>query len=165
MSYVDTSVIVAALDPTDPRSQRAKAVLEEKGRKVVSELVVAELASVLSRRSGLLSELAGRLGLSRELTEVAVILYLLRRFNLEYRALGTRTKVTVFGRMYAPMAVAMELSSRLRLKTLDLLHAAYLKLLKEAGEPIHTLVTADKDFKEAEEGLRDAVDVNVRLIE
>ena len=31
MSYVDTSVIVAALDPLDPRSGRARKPLEEGG--------------------------------------------------------------------------------------------------------------------------------------
>ena len=162
---MDTSVIAAALDPTDPRRQQARAALEGEGVKIVSELVLTELTSILSRRTELMSKLASKLDLSRELAEVAVILYILKRFNLEYKALRTRTKVTVFGRMYAPAATAMELSPKLRLKTLGLLHVAYLKLLKEQGEPINTLVTADKDFKEAEKGLKEVVDINVHLIQ
>ncbi len=165
MSYVDTSVIVAALDPTDPRRERAKAVLEGEGRKLISELVIAELASVLSRRAGQMSELASKLGLSKELVGVAVILYIMRRFNLKYVALGPRARASAFGRMNAPFAVATELSPRLRLKALDLLHAAYLKLLRKSGEPIHTLVTADNDFKRVEEELREVTGVNVYLIE
>jgi len=164
MSYVDTSVIVAALDPTDPRRKRAKAILEREGVKIASELTLMELASALSRRTELLSELASKLGLNKELMEVVTLLYILKRFNLEYRVLGTHAKVTVFGKVYAPIATAMELSPKLRLKTLDLLHAAYLKLLKERGEPVDTLVTADEDFKRVEKELREAVGVNVYLM-
>lgn len=78
---------------------------------------------------------------------MAAILYIMRRFNLKYVALGPRARASAFGRMYAPFAVATELSPRLRLKALNLLHAAYLKLLKKLGEPVHTLVTADKELQ------------------
>ena len=165
MSYVDTSVIVAALDPTDPRRERAKDALEEESYKVVSELVLAELASVLSRRGDVVSSLAHRLGLSTELTIVAVLLYLLRRFNLKYRAVESRARTLPFGKASAPTATAMELSAALKLKTLDLLHVAYMKLLKDQGEPIFTLKTADADFKEAEEQLKSAVGVSVSIVE
>jgi predicted nucleic acid-binding protein len=47
---VDTSVIVAALDPTDPRREEARKALELHDNKIVSELFVAELASVLARQ-------------------------------------------------------------------------------------------------------------------
>ncbi len=165
MSYVDTSVIVAALDPADPRRGRAREALEEEGYKVVSELVLAELASVLSRREGLVSDLARRLGLSAELTIVAVLIYLLRRFNLRYRAVEGRARALPFGKASAPTAAAVELSAALKLKTLDLLHAAYVKLLRDQGEPLFTLKTADADFKKAEERLKRAVGVSVSLIE
>ncbi len=49
--YVDTSVIVAALDLTDPGRKKARKTLEANGSKVVSELVIAELASVLLDRT------------------------------------------------------------------------------------------------------------------
>ncbi len=51
MIYVDTSTIVAALDSQDPRHNRAKELLEETENKIVSEIVLAELA-VLSRGDG-----------------------------------------------------------------------------------------------------------------
>jgi len=165
MSYIDTSVIVAALDPTDPRRRRAREILEEEGHKVVSELVLAELASALSRREELLSDLAGRLGLSRELTIVAILLYIMRRFNLRYRAVVSRARALPFGKMYAPIATAMELSVALKLKTLDLLHAAYVKLLKNEGEPIRTLETADSDFEKAKKQLKSILGIDVSLIE
>ena len=60
MSYVDTSVIVAALDQLDPRHQQARALLEKDEYK----LVIAELASVLPRRREIVSGIAKELGLS-----------------------------------------------------------------------------------------------------
>jgi len=50
MSYVDTSAIVAALDLQDPRHRDVRNLLEEEKDKVVSELVLAELASMVVRR-------------------------------------------------------------------------------------------------------------------
>lgn len=50
MIHVDTSVIVAALDPADPRREEARKALELYDNKVVSELVIAELASVLAKQ-------------------------------------------------------------------------------------------------------------------
>jgi len=164
MSYIDTSIIVVALDPTDPRRQHAIAILEKEEHKIISELVLAELASVLSRREELISDLASKLGLSKELTIIAILLYILKRFNLRYRAPTVRAKALPFGKMYTPIAIATELSTTLKLKTLDLLHVAYVKLLKEENEPIHTLITADKDFKSVEKELRDIVGIEVSLI-
>lgn len=48
MSYVDTGIIVVALDPED-QLQTAKMILEDEEDKIVSELVLMELDSVLSR--------------------------------------------------------------------------------------------------------------------
>ncbi len=45
MSYVDTSVIIAALDPKDHRRRYIKSFLEGNEYKVVSELVITELVS------------------------------------------------------------------------------------------------------------------------
>ncbi|RLF18312.1 MAG: PIN domain nuclease [Thermoprotei archaeon] len=165
MPYIDTSVIVLALDPTDPRRQHAITILEKEEYKIISELVLAELASVLSRREELISNLASKLGLSRELTIIAILLYILRRFNLRYRVPTIRAKALPFGRIYTPIAIAIELSATIKLKTLDLLHVAYIKLLREEGEPINTLITADTDFKSVEKELRDIVGIKVSLIE
>ena len=165
MSYVDTSVIVVALDPKDSRREHARSFLESDEYKVVSELVLVELASALSRRNELLLSLASKLGVSNELLVTASLLYILRRFKLKYRAITVRTRPLPFGRIYAPVAVATELSSTLRLKTLNLLHVAYVKILKEEGEPIRTLVTADSDFKRIKKELRDSIGVEVLLLE
>jgi len=63
MSYIDTSVIVASLDPLDPRRELALGVLEKLRDKRVSELVLAELASIVSRRGNVLHKTLRRIGL------------------------------------------------------------------------------------------------------
>ncbi len=84
MIYVDTSVIVATLDPTDSRRPRARKALEVSDGKVISELVIAELASVLTRQREVLKNIKERLGVSRSIALLATILYVLKRFNLNY---------------------------------------------------------------------------------
>ncbi|MCD6357930.1 MAG: PIN domain-containing protein, partial [Thermoproteales archaeon] len=156
MMYVDTSVVVAALDYSDYRREQAKRVLESGEPKVVSELVLAELASVISRRLPRMLE--------HGLTVAAALLYVLRRFELRLVRLGDPVELGPLGRLYAPIALALELAPRLRLKTLDLLHAAYVKAMRDRGLAIEILVTADSDFKEVKEELREMVGVELRLI-
>ena len=164
MSYVDTSVIVAALDPLDPRSGEARRLLEREEGKVVSELVLAELASVIARREELVSGVAGELGLSAEEAVIAMLLYILKRFNLRYRSAEGSTRLPLLGRIYRPIATAIELSKPLRLETLDLLHVAYAKILRDNGEPIQKLLTADRDFEAARETLRREIGIDLHII-
>ena len=165
MSYVDTSIIVAALDPSDSRSGDATKILEEETYKVISELTILELASVLSRKWKLLSDIADRLGLDRGLTIIAIILYLIRRFNLRYRGIKTQSKTTPLGRVYKPIADAVEIASTLNLRTLDLLHISYIKLLREEDEPIHKLITADKDFRAVKDYLEKNLGIHLSILE
>lgn len=154
MIYVDTSAIVAALDSQDPRQNRAKELLEKTENKIVSEIVLAELASVISRRWRFVKDIAERLGLSRDEASVAILIYILKRFGLKYRLVDGSTRLPLLGKVYRPVAVAIELSSKARLKTLDLLHVAYAKLMKEEGESIEEILTADTDFEKAGELLK-----------
>ncbi len=164
MIYVDTSVIVAALDPEDPRRSGAREILEASGGKVVSELVIAELASVLSRHGDMLTNIRNKLGVDEPTALIAVILYILKRFNLKYVSLRGYSR-TPLGHFYRPLSRAIELADRLRLRTLDLLHLAYIKALKEQGTQIHTLLTADTDFKNREKDIWEALKVSINLIE
>jgi len=54
---------VASLDPLDPRRELALRVLERLKDKRVSELVLAELASIDSRRGNVLHKTLRRIGL------------------------------------------------------------------------------------------------------
>ena len=62
------------------------------------------------------------------------------------------------------MRYAIELTERLRLKTLDLLHLAYIKAMKEQGLLINTLLTADTDFKNVEKDLQELLRVSIELL-
>lgn len=160
---MDTSVLVAALDPEDPRHDSARGFLEQGGYKLVSELVLVELASIIGRRGDFSATLSERLGVDERKAALAVLAYIIKRFNLVYREVDS-SKLAGFHRMYAPMAEAVNLSNLLRLKTLDLLHAAYTKTLKDTGEPVHEIATLDADFKKAENQLKTHLDISVKLL-
>ena len=164
MSYIDTSVIVAALDPLDPRQRSARIVLDDEERvKVISELVLTELASILVRRE-LLFELKARLDLREELVLPTVLLYLIKRFKLGYERVDGHTKIPVLGELYSPMAVALNLFTKLKLRTLDSLHVAYSKLLKDKGKEIDSLITVDEEFKSIVGKIKEILDIRVRIL-
>ncbi|WP_232216690.1 type II toxin-antitoxin system VapC family toxin [Desulfurococcus amylolyticus] len=163
MIYVDTSVIVAALDPMDPRRDEARKTLEAHEDKVVSELVVTELASILARQHNLLTTVKDKLEISERVTLIAIILYIMKRFNFRYINVKGSSRSPI-GRFYKPLAYGIELTGKLRLKTLDLLHLAYIKAMKEQGAQIHALLTADADFKNSEEDIRKALGITIKLL-
>jgi predicted nucleic acid-binding protein len=163
LAYVDTSVIVAALDPSDPRRERARKALELREDKVVSELVIAELASVLARQHKVLANIKDRLGVSEHIAFIAAILYILKRFNLRYVNVRGYLRAPL-GQLYKPLAYAIELAERLRLRTLDLLHLAYIKAIRERGIQLSTLLTADMDFKDEEKEINRVLGIAVDLI-
>ena len=165
MAYTDTSVIVAALDPSDPRCEKARSLLEGSGYRVVSELTLVELASLISRRGELLSRLASAIGAEEEPTLSAALLYLLKRFNLKYRPVEHRSSATALGRAGVVAATTLSFASYLKLKSLNLLHAAYARLLVEQGEPISVIETADREFWGRREEIREALGLRVTLIE
>ena len=165
MSYIDTSVIVAALDPLDPRYEKARRLLEKEENKIISELVLVELASIVARREELISSIASKLGLRREEAITTILLYISKRFNLRYRSTQGSTKLPLLGSIYKPIAAAIELSLPLKLRTLDLLHIAYAKLIKDKGETIQRLVTADKDYEKARRALREKIGIDLQLVE
>ncbi|RLG44830.1 MAG: hypothetical protein DRN90_08395 [Thermoproteota archaeon] len=96
MSYIDTSVIVAALDPSDRRRDQARRVLEGREDKFISELVLAELSSVLARREEL-KELASELGIREDLVLPAILIYLIKRFGLTYMKVNGLVRLPAIG--------------------------------------------------------------------
>lgn len=163
MSYIDTSIIVAALDPEDPLQKSATAILKKEEDKIVSELVLLELASVLSRRIPLI-EFKEKLKVREELIVPTLLLYLLKRFGLRYEKVDGRVKVPTIDSVYLPVATAINLSRKLKLKALDLLHVAYIRLLKEKGKALNTLITADEDFSRISGEEKASLGVKIRLL-
>jgi len=164
MSYIDTSVIVAALDPSDRRRDQARRVLEGREDKFISELVLAELSSVLARREEL-KELASELGIREDLVLPAILIYLIKRFGLTYMKVNGLVRLPAIGELYSPMAFAVIWSTKLKLRTLDMFHLAYVKIMKDEGSPVRSILTADKEFQKAKEIMKKEIGVEVSLIE
>lgn len=74
------------------------------------------------------------------------------------------SKYPFLGEIYRPFATAIELSAQLSLRTLDMLHISYAKLLRDRGERIRRIVTADADFARIADKLRKIIDLDVELI-
>jgi len=163
MSYIDTSVIVAALDPFDRRRDQARRVLEGREEKFISELVLAELSSVLARRKEL-KELASELGIREDLVLPAVLIYLIKRFGLSYVRVNGLVRIPAIGELYSPMAFAVTWSTKLRLRTLDMFHLAYVKIMKEEGSSVRSIITADKEFLKAKEVMKKEIGVELSLV-
>ncbi|MGB9717713.1 MAG: type II toxin-antitoxin system VapC family toxin [Thermoproteota archaeon] len=164
MSYIDTSVIVAALDQLDSRQKIAQKTLEKKENKKVSELVLAELASILVRRESMLQEFSIKIKIREELVVPVIILYIMRRFKLSYRRVSGYKRIFLIGDIYSPLATAIDISSKFKLKTLDLLHLAYIKAVIEQGEEINELITVDEDFERRKQSIDRELNVKVKTL-
>lgn len=163
MSYIDTSAIVAALDPSDPRMSEARRLLDRAEARIVSDLVVAELASVISRRTGALDRVARVLGKPEPVAVAVAVLYILKRFKLKQVSVKGRIRLP-YGEYYKPLAYTVTLAGKLKLKTLDLLHLSYIKAMKQQGVKVNTLLTADEDFARSKREIQDIIGVKVQPV-
>lgn len=147
--YIDTSMLVTVLDKEDPLYDNANKFLLEPTEKIISPLVITELASVLSRKLKEIKFHKTLLGEIKKLTPFEKILfivsYLLKKFNLKLVSLAKET-ITHFGVMPAVFSTALWLSVDVKLRTLDLLHLAYATLFKRNNYPITAIATLDEDF-------------------
>ncbi len=145
MKYIDTSVIVSALDPADPSSISSNEVLQ-KQEKVVSELVITELSSVLSRNKNfvtLMDELSG----DRASSSYAMILYILKKFDLLFLPVQQIQVEMPIGNYGNIMSFAVELSRDIPMRTLDLLHLSYAHAMMESTKADIELITRDREFE------------------
>ena len=79
-------------------ASRPLELLEKLRDKRVSELVLAELASIVSRRRNVLHKTLRRIRARDELAVPVVLLYVLKRFGLEYRIIDGRGHIYPLGR-------------------------------------------------------------------
>ena len=145
MKYIDTSVIVSALDPADSSTISSIELLRRR-EKVVSELVITELSSVLSRNKNfvnLMDELSG----DRASSSYAVILYILQKFDLLFLPVQqTRVEMPI-GNCGNIMSFAVELSRDIPMRALDLLHLSYAHAMMESTKAVIELITRDREFE------------------
>ena len=99
--YIDNSIIIALINEKDPNHEKAIANYPKDGENVISKLVVTELYSVFSRTLKLSEE---------ELN--ALVDYALEKC-------GCKVEDVEFNRVFD---LALRMSNRVKLKTLDLLH-------------------------------------------
>jgi len=108
--------------------------------------------------------LAGKLGVKDELLIPALLLYIIKRFGIRYVKLRGYVRLPAIGLLHAPMALAIELARDIKMRTLDLLHLAYAKLLKDKGL-IDVITTIDEDFKRNEEVIQRKLGIRIEFIE
>lgn len=163
MKYIDTSVIVSAFDPADPSTISSIEVLQKRG-KVVSELVITELSSVLARNKNfvaLMDELSG----DRTSSSYAVILYILQKFELLFLPVQQTQVEMPIGNYGNIMSFAFELSKDIPMRTLDLLHLSYAHAMMESTKADIELITRDREFEIYKSEINRASGIKVKYLE
>jgi len=154
MNYIDTSLVVAALDSTsEKRSKYASTILGRTREKVVSQLFLLELASAISRKPELIKAVAMEENNKPASVLLAYLVYLLSKYDLKFLPLSGEQVATPFGRVNTEVGSGLALAAELKLRSLDLLHVAQLLLFKDRGYTIESLLTSDADFLRAEKFL------------
>ena len=145
MKYIDTSVIVSALDQTDPSCTNSMEVLKSPG-KIISELVVTELTSVLSRNKNfatLMDELSG----DRASSLYAAVLYIIQKFDILFLPVHQTSVEMLIGSYGNIMSFAIEITNDVPMRTLDLLHISYAHAIAESTKSVIEFVTRDREFE------------------
>ena len=88
----------------------------------------------------------------------------MRRFRLSYRRVNGYKRIFIIGNLYSPLATAVDIAPEYKLKTLDLLHLAYIKTMIEQGEEINELITLDDDFEREREAISQELNVKVKTL-
>jgi predicted nucleic acid-binding protein len=153
MNYIDTSLVVTALDSiSEKRSKYASKILGRTREKVVSQLFLLELASAISRKPELIKAVAMEENNPASIL-LAYLVYLLSKYDLKFLPLSGEQVATPFGRVNTEIGSGLALAADLKLRSLDLLHVAQLLLFKDRGYTIESLLTSDADFLRAEKFL------------
>ncbi len=156
--YVDTSVVIAKYKPGDLLYRDANRFFERDYDFVISPITLMELYSVLARIRPFL-RLEKGLGNTNVDTIVAFIIHDLK---LRLVARSFMTKLQVFGakiRLPLEYHLAIKFSERLQLKTLDMLHIAYVYMLRDM---LNYFVTCDDDILKARNTIEQQIGVKVR---
>lgn len=119
MEYIDTNILISYIDKNDPKHSMAEQLFKEYSNKIISELNIIEMKSVLSR-SNLMEE-----------QMYALIDYLLIKSDIKIKPIDINESIMK----------GNEVVNNLKLKTLDLLHIATAILVKA-----DKFITFDKDF-------------------
>lgn len=165
MNYIDTSLVIAAMDNSvhgggKRGSREALTMLSRTGDKVVSELFLVELAAAISRRPELISALPTE-NVQPETVLLAYLVYIMAKFDLKLLSPSSELITTPLGRVTSESGSSLAMAPGLKLRSLDLLHISHLISIKDRGFNVESLLTSDGDFRRAESFLKGH---NVKLI-
>jgi predicted nucleic acid-binding protein len=153
--YVDTSVVVKALDDAHPgQAEAARKSLKTRVEKVVSELFMLEFSAAVSRRTDLLSAVSKSLSVPDSTVAMGYTIFATSKFDLKMLGTSSGPVSTPLGKLSPEVARAMGLAGTLKLRSLDLLHLSYAMVLREEGYPIEAFLTSDREFTKAEGALK-----------
>jgi len=145
--YVDTGILLANVIINDPNHERAQALLKtfKNNEFIVSELSIVEMFSVLSRNLDLIEIRGVDLKESPSRIIKAIVLLALKKINASVLMQKEKLMSYKLGKcnlkMHSMYIEAVELSKKIKLKTLDLLHIALAKQLNA-----EIFLTLDKDI-------------------
>ena len=155
MNYVDTSVVISAMDTSmRSRSREATTLLANTREKVVSELFLVELAASISRKPELISAVPIE-DTQPSTVLLAYLIYLMSKYDLKLLPPPVEQVATPFGKVDVESGSCLAFASDVKLRSLDLLHVAHLISLKNRGFNIEVLLTSDSDFSKAQRFLKE----------
>jgi predicted nucleic acid-binding protein len=138
LNYIDTSIIIILLDRNDTRFYEANKVISEEDP-VMTDMGMFEFISFLSRNN--------------LENPIAYAYHTLQKYNIKLLSLVNSSFLMGFGSINSLFYNAMELSEKIKLRTLNLLHVSYCIYLKNINYEIKNLFTADKEFGKSEKTL------------
>jgi len=155
MNYVDTSLVISAMDTSmRSRSKEATRLLTNTSEKVVSELFLVELAASISRKPELISAVSVE-DTQPSMVLLAYLVYLMSKYDLKLLPPSVELVTTPFGKVDVESGSCLALAPDMKLRSLDLLHVAHLISLKNRGFNIELLLTSDSDFSKAQGFLKE----------
>ena len=156
--YVDTSVIIARYKPSDPLFSSANKLFQMDYEFIISPITLVELYSVLLRVKPFL-EFRWEI---RDVNVDTIIAFILHDSRLKIVERSFMSRLQILGKkLRIPLEyyLAVKLTEKLQLKTLDMLHIAYAYMLRNA---IDYIVTGDNDILRAKEKIKQYVGLEVK---
>ncbi|MHB8359308.1 MAG: PIN domain-containing protein [Thermoplasmataceae archaeon] len=131
MNRLDTSIIIILLDGSDHRFPGADGIVVNEGT-IISDLGLVELTSSL-----------GRNNIENPL---AYVIHIIKKFRINLLSSVDSSFVPGFGRINTLFYNSLNLTEKLKLRTLDLIHVSYCIYLKDNNYDIVNLFKTDKEF-------------------
>lgn len=140
MNRLDTSIIIILLDGSDHRFPGADGIVVNEGT-IISDLGLVELTSSL-----------GRNNIENPL---AYVIHIIKKFRMNLLSGVDSSFVPGFSRINTLFYNSLNLTEKLKLRTLDLIHVSYCIDLKDNNYDIVNLFKTDKEFIKSKELLHE----------